>query len=104
MLCLQKLNLSQSLPPRHGIRIVERLLANRHNTIPLPFTFIIVGGSVEDGAVIPDSEIIESPFEADLKIMILRDELQEICLEDIALAFRNSVDPAMLDLMSRPEE
>jgi hypothetical protein len=59
---------------------------------------------VEDGPVIPDSEIIESPFEADLKIMILCDELQEIRLNDIALAFRNSVNPAMLDLMSRPKE
>lgn len=47
---------------------------------------------MEDRAIIPNRNIILVPFEAHLEIVVARNKLQEIGLEDLALSLRNVID------------
>ena len=55
---------------------------------------------MEHTSIVPNGEVILSPSEAYLKIMIFRNELQEVCLDDIAFTFCDSIDPSSINLVS----
>lgn len=59
---------------------------------------------MEDGAIIPDGEVVLAPAEAHLQIVVLGDELGEIVLEDLALSLRDPVDLSVADLLAGCEE
>lgn len=70
----------------------------------MSLAIVIVCRGVENRTVVPDGQIIGSPLEADLQIVVLGDQLQEIGLEDLTLALGDVVDPAALDLVAGAEE
>lgn len=53
---------------------------------------------MEHRTIVPNRNIILIPLEAHLQIMVIGDELQEISLQDIALAIRDIIDVARGDL------
>ncbi len=59
---------------------------------------------MEGTELVPDGEIILGPPESNLQVVVLRDQLQEVILEDLALALRDAVDPPGRDLVRRAEE
>ena len=64
----------------------------------------LLGRRMKHTAIIPNREIVLSPPEPHLKIVIVYDRLQEIVLEDLALAGRDAVDPAVAHLAAGAEE
>lgn len=54
--------------------------------------------------IIPNRHIVPPPFEPHLQIMILRNNLQEIRFQNLALALRDAIDPPVLELVRGPEE
>jgi len=95
---------SQSLAARLRGRAEVWLLAQRHNSVALSLTLIVVGGSVEDRAVVPDGKIIVVPSEANLQVVVLADQLIEVAFDELALSLGDIVDPACVNLMSSTEQ
>lgn len=52
----------------------------------------------------PDGQIILIPPKPDLEIMVVRDNLQEIILQDLTLSGVHIVDPSLANLTSRGEQ
>lgn len=84
--------------------IEEWLLPKTHHTVPLPLPFIVIRGRMEDGPIIPDGEVILSPAEADLQVMVVGDELEEVCLQDVGFSGCDVVNVSGLDLVTSAEE
>lgn len=92
------------LATRDRIGIKVRLLSQRHNAIPLAFAGIIVRCRVENGAVVPDRQVILVPSEAYLQIMILSYQLQEVLLQNLAFSRCDIINPTSRNLMTRSEK
>lgn len=90
--------LAERLTSAHAIGIVIGLLANTHNSVTLALAIIIISRRVEYRAIIPNRNIILVPLEAHLEIMVVCNQLQEIGLQDVALALRNVIDVSCSNL------
>lgn len=100
----RSLNQTQRFPSALAPLIKERLLPDGNDAIPLPLASIVIGRSVENRAIIPNGKVILSPAETNLEIVILRNKLGEIVLENLALSLGDAVDLARLDLLACCEE
>lgn len=54
--------------------------------------------------IVPDRHIVLPPPKPHLQVVILRDQLEEVGLQNLALAFGDAVDPSSVDLVAGPEE
>ena len=75
--------------------IIERFLANTHSpyAISLPLALNIVRRGMEDGAIVPDRNIIHIlPLEPDLQIMIVADQSHEPLQQSFAFELGHVVD------------
>lgn len=70
-------NLTKSLAARLGGRVKVGLLAERDDTVALALARVVEGGGVEDGAVVPDGQVVLVPLEAHLQVVVVGDELED---------------------------
>lgn len=59
---------------------------------------------MKHGTIVPYGKVVNTPLEPHLQVMVLRNQLQEVALYDIALALRDAVDPALSDLAPGREQ
>ena len=59
---------------------------------------------MKDAAIVPDGQVVLTPAEAHLQVVIFCDDLEKICLEDLAFPLRDIIVPSVLDLVSGAEE
>lgn len=88
------LSLSQpkSLPPALGVQVQVRRLAQGAHAVAGPRLGVVVGRAVPHAPVVPDSQVVLAPLEADLGVVILRDHVEEVAEEDVRLVFGDAVD------------
>ena len=85
----------QVLPFTLTLGIIERFLPNTHSpyAISLPLALNIVRRGMEDGAIVPDRNIIHIlPLEPDLQVMIVADQSHEPLQQRFAFELCHVVD------------
>lgn len=70
-----KSSLSQCLLPRLRVRVEIRSFSQTTNTVSSPGFCIVICCAMPGRPVIPDGHVVAVPFEPDLGVVILRDEL-----------------------------
>lgn len=96
LMCLSKpaahLQLAKILSPALGLQVQIWSLPERAYSVACTSLDIIVGSTVPHAPVVPDSQIVLPPFKADLSIVILRDQVEEVAKDHVGLVLGNAID------------
>jgi len=102
--CRNSDKLTKGLTSAEGAWVIVWLLADTDDAVSLALALIVIGGSVEDRAVIPDGNVVLVPLEAHLEIVVAGNQLEEVGLQDVTLAVGDIVDVASSDLSTGGEQ
>lgn len=98
----------QILPPPPGtprVQVQVRRLAERADAVPGAGPGVVVGGAVPGAPVVPDGEVVGAPPEADLGVVVLGDEAEEVREEEVGLVAGDAVEAlgeALVDVDGLP--
>lgn len=74
------------------MQIEERRLAQRADTIPRAGLYVVVRSAVPHAPVVPDGEVVLAPLEADLRVVVLDDNVEEIAQQEVGFVLGDAVD------------
>lgn len=80
------------LPPALGVQVQVGRLAQRADAVAGPRLGVVVRGAVPHTPVVPDGQVVAAPLEADLGVVVLGDEVEEVLQQDVGLVLGNAVD------------
>lgn len=73
----------QIFPPALGGQVQIRGLAQRADSVAGARVAVVVRGAVPHAAVVPDGQIILAPLEADLCVVILGDNVDQVAQQEV---------------------
>lgn len=90
----RRISLQQAkiLSPTLGLQIQIWSLSQGTYSVACTGLDIVVGSAMPHAPIVPDSQIVLSPLKADLSIMVLRDQVEEIAKDHVGLVLGNAID------------
>lgn len=82
----------QILPPALGVQIQVWGLAQRADAVPGTSLDVVVRSTVPHAPVVPNGEVVLAPLEADLGVVVLGDDVEEVAQDQVGLVFCDAVD------------
>lgn len=74
------------------MQIQVRRLAQRADAVASPRLNVVVCGTVPHAPVVPDGQVVFAPLEADLGVVVLGDDVEEILQQEVGFVLCDAVD------------